>query len=90
MIIPHRENKVPQSESKLCGAFVCCDSHIACNCCTFAAASLQTNCSATAKLLQCCCKPVCSDAAKVCSRFAVAVQYDSKLCMAMLQRAEKD
>ena len=45
--------------------------------------TLQINCSAAANryavTLQ-----------KVCSRFAVAVQYDSKLCMAMLQRAEKD
>lgn len=57
---------------------------------TFAAASLQTNCSATAKLLQCCCKSIAVTLQKVCSRFAVAVQYDSKLCMAMLQRAEKD
>ena len=50
---------------------------------TYVAVLLQINCSAAANryavTLQ-----------KVCSRFAVAVQYDSKLCMAMLQRAEKD
>ena len=75
--------KSRRAKASSAGLFVCCDSHITCNCCTFAAASLQTNCSAAANryavTLQ-----------KVCSRFAVAVQYDSKLCMAMLQRAEKD
>ena len=59
-----------------------------------AAHLLQRHCKQIAVRLQNCCSAAANRYAvtlqKVCSRFAVAVQYDSKLCMAMLQRAEKD
>ncbi|NVK92475.1 MULTISPECIES: hypothetical protein [Bacteroides] len=55
---------------------------------------MQCDCKTVAVLLQISCSAAANRYAvtlqKVCSRFAVAVQYDSKLCMAMLQRAEKD
>jgi len=55
---------------------------------------LQRHCKQIAVRLQNCSSAAANRYAvtlqKVCSRFAVAVQYDSKLCMAMLQRAEKD
>ena len=56
--------------------------------------SLSNTYKQIAVRLQNCCSAAANRYAvtlqKVCSRFAVAVQYDSKLCMAMLQRAEKD